>query len=197
MAPAGEQPGGGWPACAGGRADAAGLAGAANGQCIPWTPRWTRAGPPRRHGAAIGASRAPPSLPPAPRPLLADKSKAAKAAKAVKKSSFKNSRKPRYSVVFHRPKTLIRARDPKFPRVRCAGERGGAAGGAACSGMRRSGGRAGAGGRQVAGGVGKAGAGSSRAGLGMLAQCRESSRTVHQSTGRQRLGSISGVALTC
>lgn len=45
--------------------------------------------------------------------------KAAKAAKAVKKSQWKKTRKPRYSVVFHRPKTLIRSRDPKFPRVRC------------------------------------------------------------------------------
>lgn len=51
----------------------------------------------------------------------ADKSKAAKAAKAVKKSQFKKDRKKRYSVVFHRPKTLIRARDPKFPRTRCGG----------------------------------------------------------------------------
>ncbi|EFN52061.1 hypothetical protein CHLNCDRAFT_139288 [Chlorella variabilis] len=48
----------------------------------------------------------------------ADKSKAAKAAKAVKKSQFKKARKPRYSVVFHRPKTLVRSRDPKFPRIR-------------------------------------------------------------------------------
>ncbi|KAL4436622.1 hypothetical protein ABPG75_003761 [Micractinium tetrahymenae] len=47
----------------------------------------------------------------------ADKSKAAKAAKAVKKSQFKKTRKPRYSVVFHRPKTLVRSRDPKFPRT--------------------------------------------------------------------------------
>ena len=60
--------------------------------------------------------------------LPADKSKAAKAAKAVKKSQFKKERKPRYSVVFHRPKTLVRSRDPKFPRKRC--ERGGAAAGA-------------------------------------------------------------------
>lgn len=29
------------------------------------------------------------------------------------------TKKPRYSVVFHRPKTLVRSRDPKFPRVRC------------------------------------------------------------------------------
>lgn len=47
-----------------------------------------------------------------------EKAKAAKAAKAVKKSQWKQSRKPRYSVVFHRPKTLVRTRDPKFPRVR-------------------------------------------------------------------------------
>lgn len=31
------------------------------------------------------------------------------------------TKKPRYSVVFHRPKTLVRSRDPKFPRVRCGG----------------------------------------------------------------------------
>lgn len=43
---------------------------------------------------------------------------ASKAAKAVKKGSFKHSRKPRYSVVFHRPKTLQRTRDPKYTRVR-------------------------------------------------------------------------------
>ncbi|GAB4821191.1 hypothetical protein N2152v2_008237 [Parachlorella kessleri] len=42
--------------------------------------------------------------------------KAAKAAKAVKKSQWKKTRKPRYSVVFHRPRTLIRSRDPKYPR---------------------------------------------------------------------------------
>lgn len=53
-------------------------------------------------------------------PLLADvKAKAVKAAKAVKKGSFKASRKPRYSVLFHRPKTLQRTRDPKYARVRC------------------------------------------------------------------------------
>lgn len=43
---------------------------------------------------------------------------AAKAAKAVKKGSFKKSRKPRFSVVFHRPKTLKRTRDPKYARIR-------------------------------------------------------------------------------
>ena len=139
MAPAGEQPGGGWPACAEGRADAGGLAGAATGQCMSWRPRWTRAGPPRRHGGGNRGQPSPPSRLLPPRPPLADKSKAAKAAKAVKKSSFKNSRKPRYSVVFHRPKTLIRAREPKFPRVRCAGERVGRPRGPACSGMRSGG----------------------------------------------------------
>lgn len=44
--------------------------------------------------------------------------KAAKAAKAVKKNTWKKQRKPRYSVVFHRPKTLKLARDPKYPRIR-------------------------------------------------------------------------------
>jgi hypothetical protein len=48
------------------------------------------------------------------------KAVAAKAAKAVKKGSFKKSRKPRFSVVFHRPKTLKRDRAAKYPRVRCA-----------------------------------------------------------------------------
>ena len=50
---------------------------------------------------------------------LAGKDKASKAAKAVKKSQWKKSLKPRYSVVFHRPRTLVRSRDPKVPRVRC------------------------------------------------------------------------------
>ena len=48
------------------------------------------------------------------------KGKAQKALKAVKKSTFKRERKPRYSVVFHRPKTLKHQRDPKYPRRRCA-----------------------------------------------------------------------------
>merc|ERR1711976_137392 len=47
---------------------------------------------------------------------------AAKAAKAVKKGSFAKTRKPRYSVVFHRPKTLKRTRDPKYPRTSNAGK---------------------------------------------------------------------------
>ena len=47
------------------------------------------------------------------------KAKASKAAKAVKKGIFKKQHKPRYSVVFHRPKTLKKAREPKYPRVRC------------------------------------------------------------------------------
>lgn len=47
------------------------------------------------------------------------KAQASKAAKAVKKGSFTKERKPRYSVVFHRPKTLQRTRAPKFLRKRC------------------------------------------------------------------------------
>eukprot|EP00798_Chlamydomonas_sp_ICE-L_P019128 gene19128-25735_t len=47
---------------------------------------------------------------------------AAKAAKAVKKGFFKKERKPRFSVVFHRPKTLKRSRDPKYPRTSNAGK---------------------------------------------------------------------------
>jgi hypothetical protein len=48
------------------------------------------------------------------------KAQASKAAKAVKKGTFKRARKPRYSVVFHRPKTLQRTRAPKYPRTRWA-----------------------------------------------------------------------------
>jgi hypothetical protein len=47
------------------------------------------------------------------------KSKALAAAKAVKKGAFKKERKKRKSVIFHRPKTLKRPRNPKFPRIRC------------------------------------------------------------------------------
>lgn len=46
------------------------------------------------------------------------KGKAAAAAKAVKKNTWKKSMKPRYSVVFHRPKTLKRTRTPKYPHKR-------------------------------------------------------------------------------
>ena len=46
------------------------------------------------------------------------KAQASKAAKAVKKGTFKRTRKPRYSVVFHRPSTLKRTRDPKYTRIR-------------------------------------------------------------------------------
>jgi hypothetical protein len=46
------------------------------------------------------------------------KGKAAAAAKAVKKNTWKKSLKPRYSVVFHRPKTLKRTRTPKYPHKR-------------------------------------------------------------------------------
>ncbi|KAL3695788.1 hypothetical protein R1sor_009864 [Riccia sorocarpa] len=47
------------------------------------------------------------------------KAKATKAAKAVKSvASFKKKyRKVRTSVTFHRPKTLKRARTPKYPRI--------------------------------------------------------------------------------
>jgi len=46
------------------------------------------------------------------------KATAAKAAAAVKKNSWAKTRKPRHSVVFHRPKTLKRTRDPKYTRKR-------------------------------------------------------------------------------
>jgi large subunit ribosomal protein L23Ae len=47
------------------------------------------------------------------------KSKAVKAAKAVKSAAplKKKWRKVRTSVTFHRPKTLKRARSPKYPRI--------------------------------------------------------------------------------
>lgn len=48
-----------------------------------------------------------------------DTKKAAKALKAVTKSSFKKTRKPRYSTTFHRPKTLTIKRAPLFPKKRC------------------------------------------------------------------------------
>ncbi|CAL8467947.1 g7485 [Coccomyxa elongata] len=52
----------------------------------------------------------------APKGKTDAKGKAEKALKAVKKTTFKQQRKPRYSVVFHRPKTLKHSRDPKYPR---------------------------------------------------------------------------------
>jgi hypothetical protein len=56
------------------------------------------------------------------------KAAAAKAAAAVKKNSWAKTRKPRYSVVFHRPKTLKRTRDPKYTRKRCGAARVGSQG---------------------------------------------------------------------
>merc|ERR1712057_40984 len=48
---------------------------------------------------------------------MAPKDKASKAAKATRSTINKNkSKKTRMSVTFHRPKTLKRARDPKYPR---------------------------------------------------------------------------------
>jgi hypothetical protein len=47
------------------------------------------------------------------------KATASKAAKSVKKNIKKKTLKPRYSVVFHRPKTLKRTRDPKYTKKRC------------------------------------------------------------------------------
>ena len=44
------------------------------------------------------------------------KATATKAAKAVKKNTHKRGRKIRTSVVFHRPKTFQRAREPRFAR---------------------------------------------------------------------------------
>merc|ERR1711959_822878 len=39
-----------------------------------------------------------------------------KAAKAIKKGTQKRTTKVRLSATFHKPKTLIKARDPKYPR---------------------------------------------------------------------------------
>jgi len=63
----------------------------------------------------------PPFLPPPTHhhhstPAAKDDAKATKAAKAVKKNTHKRGRKIRTSVVFHRPKTFQRAREPKFAR---------------------------------------------------------------------------------
>ena len=48
------------------------------------------------------------------------KNKALKAKNSVKKSTWKKTRKPKYSTIFHRPKTLKRDRQPKYPRIRSA-----------------------------------------------------------------------------
>ncbi|KAG1672597.1 hypothetical protein FOA52_010699 [Chlamydomonas sp. UWO 241] len=53
-------------------------------------------------------------------PAAGAKVAATKAAKAVKKGQFKRTRKARYSVVFHAPKTLKQQRDPKYSRVSAA-----------------------------------------------------------------------------
>eukprot|EP00897_Mesotaenium_endlicherianum_P006671 jgi/Mesen1/6031/ME000308S05223 len=45
------------------------------------------------------------------------KGQATKAAKAVKRLHTKKTIKPRTSVTFHRPRTLKRARNPKYPRL--------------------------------------------------------------------------------
>ncbi|KAF6261464.1 ribosomal protein L23a component of cytosolic 80S ribosome and 60S large subunit [Scenedesmus sp. NREL 46B-D3] len=49
------------------------------------------------------------------------KATASKASKAVKKNIKKKTLKPRYSVVFHRPKTLKRTRDPKYTKKSAVG----------------------------------------------------------------------------
>ncbi|VAH33803.1 unnamed protein product [Triticum turgidum subsp. durum] len=50
------------------------------------------------------------------------KAQAAKVAKAVKSGSIKKTaKKIRTSVTFHRPKTLSKARDPKYPRISTPG----------------------------------------------------------------------------
>ncbi|AQK44572.1 60S ribosomal protein L23a isoform X1 [Zea mays] len=49
------------------------------------------------------------------------KTQALKVAKAVKSGSVKKTKKIRTSVTFHRPKTLKKARDPKYPRISTTG----------------------------------------------------------------------------
>ena len=49
-------------------------------------------------------------------PKKGGKEKAEKAAKAVKSTVSKKTKKIRTKVRFHRPKTLKKARDPKYPR---------------------------------------------------------------------------------
>merc|ERR1711998_218249 len=45
-----------------------------------------------------------------------DAKKAAAKPKAVKKGTLKRTHKVRLSATFHKPKTLIKSRDPKYPR---------------------------------------------------------------------------------
>lgn len=47
-------------------------------------------------------------------------SQAAKALKATKQGTWKRSKKPRRTVIFHRPQTLKHTREPKYPRQRSA-----------------------------------------------------------------------------
>lgn len=52
-----------------------------------------------------------------PKDKDSSKNKALKAKNSVKKSTWKKTRKPKYSTIFHRPKTLKRDRQPKYPRI--------------------------------------------------------------------------------
>ncbi|KAK9826579.1 hypothetical protein WJX74_004013 [Apatococcus lobatus] len=52
-----------------------------------------------------------------PKDKDSSKNKALKAKNSVKKSTWKKTRKPKYSTIFHRPKTLKRDRQPKYPRL--------------------------------------------------------------------------------
>ncbi|XP_031501534.1 60S ribosomal protein L23A-like [Nymphaea colorata] len=64
---------------------------------------------------------APPAKAPAKKPDA--KAQALKTAKAVKSGSFtlkKKTKKIRTSVTFHRPKTLKKERNPKYPRISAA-----------------------------------------------------------------------------
>lgn len=51
-----------------------------------------------------------------------DKTKAVKAAKEVKKSQVKRTKKIRLSTTFRHTKTQTQQRNPKYPRVRCVDE---------------------------------------------------------------------------
>lgn len=90
-------------------------------------PADRRAGTPAACSSLGGKKRTLPSTHPRSHPFPATqtsddaKAKATKAAKTVKKNTHTKARKVRTSVVFHRPKTLKLARNPKFPRQSAPG----------------------------------------------------------------------------
>uniref|UniRef100_J3LNP0 Large ribosomal subunit protein uL23 N-terminal domain-containing protein n=3 Tax=Oryza TaxID=4527 RepID=J3LNP0_ORYBR len=82
-------------------------------------PRFTSAAPEKFKKQPCEAPMAPKA---APAKKGDAKAQALKAAKAVKSGTAKKTtKKIRTSVTFHRPKTLKKARDPKYPRVSTPG----------------------------------------------------------------------------